>query len=407
MSMLPNFVPSCLFPEIYGPWATRPGFVAQQLETIVAEGFYRSVEISQIHDATDRSDVRSICADHGFYVTAWLTPVVDEHKLDLTSVDETLRQRSVQVIIQHMPQAIEFGAKTIAFVGGTDPGPALRDKGYDSCYKSMSEISAAAADLGATVMLEPLDRFAHKKRLVGPTSEAVAVFARVRAEHPNFGFAFDTAHSALNDEDIGASLALAKDQIAHLHLSNAVLNPSDPLYGDHHMSPGAPGFLTVERTASLLAAAAKLGIGKDRPLRVAVEARAKPVHAEQEVAAIAKVFLTEALEEAYLMKRLKDAFEQNPIVGEVRGVGMLAAVEFVADRGSKAAFDPALKVGARISQAARNRNLIARAMPHGDILGFAPPLVMTEAEIDEMVSIAKSAVDEVLKELDSQGAVKS
>lgn len=46
-------------------------------------------------------------------------------------------------------------------------------------------------------------------------------------------------------------------------------------------------------------------------------------------------------------------------------------------------------------------------MPHGDILGFAPPLIMTEAEIDEMVSIAKAAVDEVLKELDSQDAVKS
>ncbi len=44
-------------------------------------------------------------------------------------------------------------------------------------------------------------------------------------------------------------------------------------------------------------------------------------------------------------------------------------------------------------------------MPHGDILGFAPPLVMTESEIDEMVSIAKASVDEVLKELDAQGAV--
>ncbi|MGO8565418.1 hypothetical protein ACC743_39415, partial [Rhizobium ruizarguesonis] len=68
-----------------------------------------------------------------------------------------------------------------------------------------------------------------------------------------------------------------------------------------------------------------------------------------------------------------------PIVGEVRGVGMLAAIEFVSDRGAKSSFDPGLKVGARISQAARNRNLIARAMPHGDILGFAQPLVMTEA----------------------------
>ncbi|MES0139535.1 aspartate aminotransferase family protein [Mesorhizobium sp. M0016] len=108
---------------------------------------------------------------------------------------------------------------------------------------------------------------------------------------------------------------------------------------------------------------------------------------------------------AYLLARLKAEFAQNPIVGEVRGIGMLAALEFVADRGTKASFDPDLKVGARISQAARDRGLIARAMPHGDILGFAPPLVMTEAEIDEMVGIAKAAVDSVLADMDAQGAV--
>ena len=104
---------------------------------------------------------------------------------------------------------------------------------------------------------------------------------------------------------------------------------------------------------------------------------------------------------AYLLNSLKAAFEQNPIVGEVRGVGMMAAVEFVADRGTKEAFDPALKVGARISQAARDRNLIARAMPHGDILGFAPPLVMTESEIDEMVSIARAAVNEIAQTIEA------
>lgn len=108
---------------------------------------------------------------------------------------------------------------------------------------------------------------------------------------------------------------------------------------------------------------------------------------------------------AYLLARLKAEFAQNPIVGEVRGIGMLAALEFVADRGTKASFDPGLKVGARISQAARDRGLIARAMPHGDILGFAPPLVMTAAEIDEMVGIAKAAVDSVLVDMDAQGAV--
>lgn len=106
---------------------------------------------------------------------------------------------------------------------------------------------------------------------------------------------------------------------------------------------------------------------------------------------------------AYMLASLKKAFAQLPIVGEVRGIGMLAAIEFVANREDKARFDPALKIGPRISQAARDRNLIARAMPHGDILGFAPPLVMTESEIDEMVSIASAAVKQVMDELVASG----
>jgi L-2,4-diaminobutyrate transaminase len=102
---------------------------------------------------------------------------------------------------------------------------------------------------------------------------------------------------------------------------------------------------------------------------------------------------------AYLQQRMKAVFAQLPIVGEVRGVGMLAAIEFVADREKKQRFDAGLKVGARVSKAARDRGLIARAMPHGDILGFAPPLVTTREEVDEIVGIAEQAVRQVMDEL--------
>ncbi|MCW1920513.1 aminotransferase [Rhodobacter sp. KR11] len=102
---------------------------------------------------------------------------------------------------------------------------------------------------------------------------------------------------------------------------------------------------------------------------------------------------------AYLNRRLQEAFAQHPFVGEVRGVGMMAAVEFVADRETKRGFDPSLTVGAKVSAACRERGLIARAMPHGDILGFAPPLVMTRAEIDEMMEITIAAVASVTDSL--------
>ncbi|UWU83114.1 aminotransferase [Bradyrhizobium yuanmingense] len=108
---------------------------------------------------------------------------------------------------------------------------------------------------------------------------------------------------------------------------------------------------------------------------------------------------------AHFLKRLNERFAQLEIVGEVRGVGLLGAVEFVADRQTKRRFEPQLKVGARISKAARDRGLIARAMPHGDILGFAPPLVVSEHEIDEIVELAYRATKQVMDELAKESAI--
>jgi L-2,4-diaminobutyrate transaminase len=102
---------------------------------------------------------------------------------------------------------------------------------------------------------------------------------------------------------------------------------------------------------------------------------------------------------AYFLRRLHETFDEHPLVGEVRGVGLLAALEFVSDRKTKAGFDPALKVGAKIAAAALEEGVIARAMPHGDILGFAPPLIIDRQEIDQVVMMTKRAVDRVQKSL--------
>lgn len=98
---------------------------------------------------------------------------------------------------------------------------------------------------------------------------------------------------------------------------------------------------------------------------------------------------------AYFLRRLHETFDDHPMVGEVRGVGLLAALEFVSDKASKAPLDTALKVGMRVANAALDEGLIARAMPHGDILGFAPPLVLNRDEADQIVAMTKRAVDRV------------
>lgn len=102
---------------------------------------------------------------------------------------------------------------------------------------------------------------------------------------------------------------------------------------------------------------------------------------------------------AYFKQALTDALAGHRIVGEVRGEGLAAAVEFVADKDDRVYFDPALKVGPRIYAATLARGVITRALPQGDILGFAPPLCLTRDEADIVVKAVTGAVESVAREL--------
>ena len=99
---------------------------------------------------------------------------------------------------------------------------------------------------------------------------------------------------------------------------------------------------------------------------------------------------------AYFNKAMKDALSGHRHVGDVRGEGLLNAVEFVEDKDDRKFFDPAKKVGPQVATALLRLGIIGRAMPQGDILGFAPPLCLTRAEADTIVAGAKKAVTEVL-----------
>jgi L-2,4-diaminobutyrate transaminase len=99
---------------------------------------------------------------------------------------------------------------------------------------------------------------------------------------------------------------------------------------------------------------------------------------------------------AYLNAAMKDALGDHPNVGDIRGEGMLCAVEFVADREARTSFDPSQKIGPQLAAALLADGVIARAMPQGDILGYAPPLCLSRAEADQVVAATAKAVKTVL-----------
>lgn len=102
---------------------------------------------------------------------------------------------------------------------------------------------------------------------------------------------------------------------------------------------------------------------------------------------------------AYLQQRMAETFKDHPLVGDTRGVGLLHALEFSSDKLRREHFDANLKVGPQIAAACLEQGLIARAMPHGDILGFAPPLIANRNDIDTIVDKAHQAVNKVMDNL--------
>lgn len=105
---------------------------------------------------------------------------------------------------------------------------------------------------------------------------------------------------------------------------------------------------------------------------------------------------------AVLRRALEDRLGAHPHVGDIRGRGLFQAIEFVADRDTKAPFAPAVQVAARLKAAAMARGLMVYPAAgcvdgvSGDHIVLAPPYIVSEEEIGQIVERLAGAIDDVL-----------
>jgi putrescine aminotransferase len=99
----------------------------------------------------------------------------------------------------------------------------------------------------------------------------------------------------------------------------------------------------------------------------------------------------------YMQRRLRETFADHLLVGEVRGVGLLAAIELVRDRKERKFFPDPGNIGTLCRNHCFNDGLISRAIR--DTMVLAPPLTVSEAEVEEIVAKLKSAIDKTAKDL--------
>jgi 4-aminobutyrate--pyruvate transaminase len=98
-------------------------------------------------------------------------------------------------------------------------------------------------------------------------------------------------------------------------------------------------------------------------------------------------------------------FADHPLVGEVRGIGLIGAIELVRDKATKTPFDPAEAVGPFLSKRAHHHGVILR--PLGDSIAFCPPLIIKESEIDLMLERFALALDDTFAMVRDRGLVAS
>jgi 4-aminobutyrate--pyruvate transaminase len=97
-------------------------------------------------------------------------------------------------------------------------------------------------------------------------------------------------------------------------------------------------------------------------------------------------------------------YADHPLIGEARGIGLIGAVELVRDKATKQSFDPKAGVAAYLVRRAQHHGAILRNMP-GDIVAFSPPLIISEAEIDELLGCFGKALDDTLAMVKEKGLV--
>ncbi|HZA65433.1 MAG TPA: aminotransferase [Geminicoccaceae bacterium] len=127
------------------------------------------------------------------------------------------------------------------------------------------------------------------------------------------------------------------------------------------------------------------------PVCAAVALRALEIYQEDDILGHVSAI------EAHFAERVA-GLAQHPLVGHSRAVGLVGAIELMADPEQKTPFDPTLKVGAQVAEWALEHGVMLR--PLGDVISFCPPLIINRAEIDFLFDAVTRALERVADEID-------
>ncbi|WP_367932503.1 sugar phosphate isomerase/epimerase family protein [Enterocloster citroniae] len=256
--MAQTLLPAVHLLEIFMPYRGDEPRMIRVLQDAVTLNYYKGVELCIFFEAGNRKTVRRILEENRLHGSAFATPYIKDQKLNLMDSDPIQRKKALEFAKLLASYAADAGYTNLGMPSGDDPGYLIRGIAKNRLAESLIELATHCQKLGINLTLEPLDRYAYKKQLIGPMEETIAWFAPIHAACPNAYIHWDSAHEALGGIDLIHSIELAAPYLAQFHLCNAILDLGHPCYGDLHMDTGEPpdfeteGFLTPELGARII-----------------------------------------------------------------------------------------------------------------------------------------------------------
>lgn len=244
MSMWHNTMDlSVVHPLIWFECRAGEGPILETVRLLAQDDDFGAVEIAPPKDPAIREQLRQMLAMSQMQVVYLpILPVLLE-RLQLGSLDDGERKHAVDRLKGLIDEAIEFDSTMAMIQGPLDPGASEREAMTARMIEDIQVLcdyaEAQSKERLLFITFENFDRDIEKKRLIGPTKEAVAVCEAV--DRKNFGLTIDLSHLPLLGETSEYALQTARDHIIHAHIGNCVVDyPDSPLYGDMHPRFGHP-----------------------------------------------------------------------------------------------------------------------------------------------------------------------
>lgn len=242
---------SILVSNVFDPMTTNNEELEKLFEELANQKKYKGIETRVIRDKRLRSIFNKLSKEAEWTVTYWVTGEIDRAGLNPSTTDKAVYKET----IKELKELVDLAALGNCTYFGIASG---KSKGKDYLSEELNQFEKTVRTLvdylsqydGMKLVIEPLDGFAHKNGVLGDTETVLNFLERFKNEqflkNGTLSICWDSAHVALNEDDLSDSIHKLAPYVSRIHYSNAVLDKKHDLYGDNHMKFIKPGFLTPQ-----------------------------------------------------------------------------------------------------------------------------------------------------------------